>query len=419
MKNTVIRLALLLSFLILIFRAHASTNGDNLLGVGASSRALGGVGVASPQDALGAISTNPAALSFLPDEQESETELSFTFFVPHVSASVGSLTADSAAKTYIIPSLSLAGPLGAKDDPWQYGFAVYGATGLGVDYRHTAIDTTLAPTPYPLVAGGHTQLQVLEAAPSLAYRISSEWSAGLALNAGYGRLDLGSGSKNGLGLGAQPGLSFKASEQLAVGFAYVTPQAITYKGVTDLDGDGKPDNLELESPQQVKFGVGYQPVPGSLLIAWDLQWVNWGGAKGYKDFDWQDSWVFGLGVQFDAIPRRLVIRAGYSFGNNPVKTHNGWNGTGAPANVTNVQGKFVNNYYYETFRVIGFPAIVEHHVSLGLGYRLGDRSSLDVGYTHAFKNTITEQGTNLLGAPVTLSSRLSEDSFELGLKYRF
>jgi long-chain fatty acid transport protein len=76
-------------------------------------------------------------------------------------------------------------------------------------------------------------------------------------------------------------------------------------------------------------------------------------------------------------------------------------------------------YYYETFRIIGFPAIVEHHLSVGLGYRLSDRSSLDAGYTHAFRNTITEQGTNLLGSPVTLSSRLSEDSFELGFKYRF
>jgi len=209
MKNTIIRLALVSLSLTLIFHARASTNGDNLLGVGAGSRALGGVGVAAPPDALGAISANPAALSLLPDGPKSETDLSVTFFLPHVSASVGNLTADSAGKTYLIPSLALAGPLGAKNDPWQYGLAVYGVSGLGVDY------------------------------------------------------------------------------------------------------------------------------------------------------------------------------------------------------------------YYETFRLIGFPAIVEHHLSVGLGSRLSDRSSLDAGYTHAFRNTITEQGTNLLGSPVTLSSRLSEDSFELGFKYRF
>ncbi len=288
-----------------------------------------------------------------------------------------------------------------------------------MDYRHTAIDTTLAPTPYPLVAGGHTQLQILEAAPSVAYRFSPEWSAGLAIHGDYGSLNLGSGTKSGFGFGVQPGLSYKASEQLTFGLTYVSSAPITYKGVTDLDGDGTPDNLKLATPQQVKFGVGYQIVPNRLLIASDVQWVNWAAAAGYKDFDWQNSWVYGLGVQFDAISKKLVLRAGYSFNNNPVKVHNGWNGTGAPANVTDVQGKFVNNYYYETFRIIGFPAVVEQHVSFGLGYRFDERSSLDLGYTHAFKNTITEQGTNLVGAATTLSSTLSEDSFEVGFHHRF
>ncbi|MDD2764956.1 MAG: outer membrane protein transport protein [Opitutaceae bacterium] len=418
MKHTIIRLALLSSFLTPIFHVRASTNGDNLLGVGAASRTLGGVGVASPPDAIGALSANPAALSFLPEGKKSETDLSFTFFLPHVSARVGSLTADSAGKTYVIPSLAVAGPLGT-DGPWTYGFSVYGVSGLGVDYRGTAIDTTLAPTPYPLVAGGRTELQILEVTPAVAYRFSPEWSAGLALHVDSGRLELGSGGKHGASLGAQPGLSFKASAQLTLGLTYVSPQAITYKGVTDFDGNGTADNLKLESPPQVKFGVGYHLIPGRLLVATDVQWVNWGGAQGYQDFDWRDSWVFGLGVQFDAIPEKLVLRAGYSFGNNPVKAHNGWDGTGAPANVTNVQGKLVNNYYYETFRIIGFPAIVEHHVGLGLSYRFNGRASLEAGYTHAFRNTITERGTNLLGAPVTLSSSLSEDSFELGFKYRF
>jgi long-chain fatty acid transport protein len=419
MKKSVIRLALLSSFLALIHNARASTNGDNLLGEGASSRALAGVGVAAPQDAIGAISANPATLSLLTDDQKSDFDLATTLFVPHVSASVGSLAADSAGKVYIIPSLAIAGPFGGKNDPWQYGFAVYGVSGLGVDYRHTAIDTTLAPSPYPLVAGGRTQLQILEVAPSVAYRFSPDWSAGVAFHADYGSLDLGNGKKNGFGFGAQPGLSFKASDQVTLGLTYVSPATITYKGVTDFDGDGVLDNLKLESPQQVKFGVGYHVIPGSLLIVSDIQWVNWANATGYKDFDWQNSWVYGLGVQFDAIPGKLVLRAGYAFGNNPVKTHNGWNGTGAPANVTDVQGKFVNNYYYETFRIIGFPAIVEQHASVGLSYRLSAGSSLDLGYTHAFKNTIAERGTNLLGAPVTLSSSLSEDSFELGFHHRF
>jgi long-chain fatty acid transport protein len=419
MNRLLLRFALVSLALVTLSGVRASTNGDNLLGVGATARALGGIGVAAPQDVLGAISGNPAALSYLATDLPSEYDASLTFFVPHVSARVGTLAADSAGKTYLIPSLGVSGPLGARGGPWQYGFAAYGVSGLGVDYRHTAIDTTLGPTPYPLVAGGRTELQILEVAPSLAYKISSAWSLGAALDVDYGRLNLGGPTKNGFGVGVRAGVVFKPSEQVSLGATYGSGKPITYKGVTDFDGDGSADNLKLEAPQQIAVGVAYELVPGRLLVATDARWVNWGGAKGYKDFDWQDSWVYGVGVQFDAIPKQLVLRAGYTFGDNPVKTHNNFNGTGGPANVTNVQGQYVNNYYYETFRVVGFPAVVEQHLSIGLGYRLGAHATIDVGYTHAFKNTISEQGTNLLGAPTTLSSSLSEDSFELGFKYQF
>ena len=167
------------------------------------------------------------------------------------------------------------------------------------------------------------------------------------------------------------------------------------------------------------FGSALKIPSSGLLIVADARWVNWGGAPGYKDFGWQNVWVYGAGLQYDAIPKKLALRAGYTFGANPVKTENGFNGTSAPANVTDVQGNFVNNYYYQTFRVVGFPAIVENHLSFGLSYAFDNRSSLEIGYTHSFRYTVTEQGLNLLGASTTISSTLSEDSYEVGYRYRF
>ena len=43
-----------------------ATNGDNLIGVGPISRAMGGVGIAAPQDAISAVFSNPAAMCFGP-----------------------------------------------------------------------------------------------------------------------------------------------------------------------------------------------------------------------------------------------------------------------------------------------------------------------------------------------------------------
>jgi long-chain fatty acid transport protein len=87
--------------------------------------------------------------------------------------------------------------------------------------------------------------------------------------------------------------------------------------------------------------------------------------------------------------------------------------------ITDVQGIQMPTYYYETFRIIGFPAIVKQHISFGVGYEISKSFALNAGYTHAFKDTLSESGTTFVGQPVTLQSRLSEDSLEFGFTWRF
>jgi long-chain fatty acid transport protein len=78
-----------------------------------------------------------------------------------------------------------------------------------------------------------------------------------------------------------------------------------------------------------------------------------------------------------------------------------------------------DKYNYECFRVIGFPAIVEHHVTFGVAYDITDRFSAHAGFMHAFENTLVEHGTNLAGQPARCKSSLSENSIELGLTWKF
>ncbi len=397
---------------------RATTHGDNLLGAGTVSRSLGGVGVAAAPGVTGAVVSNPATLGFLSAETLREAELSATFFQPRFTGRAGGREARSDT-VYSIPTLGLAGTLGGMESPWRYGFAAYVVSGLGGDYRNSALDTNLAPTPFPLVATTRAELQVVEVAPSVSYLISPEWSAGLSLHLDHGSFNLGRGEQNGLGVGIQPGLVYRPDPRLSFGLTYVSPATVNYKNLFDFDNNGSPDGLKLESPPQVKLGAAYELVPGRLQIASELGWVNWGGAKGYRDFDWQDSWVVGSSVQWQAVPGKLVLRAGYTFGTSPVEARGNFNGAGVPGNTVNVQGKNIPTYYYEAFRIISFPAIAEHHLSLGLGWKLSETWTFNAGLTHAFKNTITEQGTNLLGAPTTLSSSLAEDSVEIGLTYRY
>lgn len=111
---------------------------------------------------------------------------------------------------------------------------------------------------------------------------------------------------------------------------------------------------------------------------------------------------------------------GYNYGSNPVKEHNGWDGSvglSGPNSVSNVQGKYIPTRSYETFHIIGFPALVEHHFTAGLEYRFSEEFFMNPGAMYALENTITENGTDLFGQPVTLAASLKEYGPDLGLTW--
>jgi long-chain fatty acid transport protein len=411
-----------------------ATNGDNLIGVGPNSRSMGGVGIAAPQDAIGAVFANPATMCFSPFCPGSEFNFAGTLFMPEVNAKIEldgtSYTADSEKKTFGIPAIGLSTPITSSLPYWRFGLAAYGVSGLGVDYRNTAIDqpefndfkgdpNIKAP---PLIAGVFSQLQIMKFAPAIAYQHNSQLSLGLALHIDYANLDLGSGVSFNYGYGIQLGTLYKLGSFMSLGATYLTPQKVEYKKVNDFDGDGIRDTLELESPQELGLGVALHLMSNKLLFEMDGKWVNWANAKGYDDFGWKDQWIFAFGAQFKAT-RKLSLRAGFNYGENPVEIHNDFVGydpnSPDPLNLVQVQGKSIPVYYYETFRFIGFPAIVQSHLTLGIGYEFTNNFAVRAGFMHAFKKEVRESGTAINGQPVTLESGLSEDSIEFSLTWGF
>jgi long-chain fatty acid transport protein len=397
-----------------------ATNGDNMIAIGAIARSMGGVGIAAPLDAISAVFSNPAAMCFGPYCPSSEINFDGTLFMPKVDAKVtqgnNTFKADSEDSVYAIPAIGLSVPITDKFPFWRFGLAAYGVTGLGVDYRDTALDQ---PGYYfgqaPLIAGAYTQLNIMKFAPAVAFQPNERLSFGLAMHIDYSTLDLRDGTSANYGVGVQVGMIYKATDRLSLGLNYVTPQNINYDDVYDLDGDTKSDRLQLESPQQLGFGLAYNFLEYKLLVETDVKWINWNGSNGYGDFGWGDQWVFAVGAQYQPM-QKLFLRMGYNYGNNPVNEHNGWNGSSP----TTVQGNTMPRYYYESFRVIGFPAVVEHHITAGIGYEFSPKFAMNLGYMHAFSNTIKEQGTDLTGqVPVGMESTLSQNGLDFGLTWRF
>jgi long-chain fatty acid transport protein len=396
--------------------AALATNGDNMIGISPIANSMGGVGIAAPQDAISAVFANPAAMCFGPYCPATEANFAGTLFMPHIEATViapgagvPNATAHSETKVFVIPSVGFSMPLTDKAPFWRFGLGAFGTSGLGVDYRDTALDS-------PAVAGKFTNLQIMKFAPAIAVQPTDQLSLGLAAHIDYGMLDLERGTSQNFGLGAQVGMIYKVTDQASVGLTYVSPQNVDHKHVVDFEQDGTLDTLKLESPQQVGIGFAYSLLDYKLLLGLDLKWINWSGANGYGDFDWEDQWVVAVGAQYKVTPK-LTLRAGYNYGNNPVKEH------AITPGFANIQGHIIPAIAFEEFRIVGFPAFVEHHLTVGGGYQFTPRLSAQLGYMHAFAKTVTETGRAGFPPgpilPASISSTLSEDAIDLELTIRF
>jgi len=395
-----------------------ATNGSNLIGVGPVSRSMGGVGIAMPQDSITAIFQNPAALGVCPCGGQSESIFGATIFDPTVKAEItvptprGPFTMkdNSSGKPYVIPAI---GVTQAATDKLRVGVGAYGVSGMGVDYRNNHWD--LDGNPDNGYEGDlYTKLEVMKFAGMASYTVSDNLSVGLSLNGTYNGLNLGYGSSTDYTFGGQLGLLWQVG-MISVGLTYTLPEKATYDKVYNFDafmGDTYMDQLKLESPATYGIGIAAKPTD-KLCVEFDTKYIDWASTDGYGDFDWESQWAFGLGAALECTDK-LVLRCGYNYSKSPVKEHDGWN----PMGVKTVQGKSVPEFGYEMLRTIGFPAIVEHHVSIGASYKLTQDLSAHVGYMHAFNNSMSETSA---GGPyaITLGSELSEDTYSFSLAWAF
>ena len=379
-----------------------ATNGDNLIGVGPASRAMGGTGMAAPQDAISAIFTNPAGLSQL---EGSQFNFAGTYFAPTVKATVrsagmpvGNWSGKSQDAAYAVPAIGLSSKI---DDKLTFGIAAYGVSGMGVDYRNKDTGDKM-----------NTKVSVMKFVPAFSYKYGS-LSYGAGLDIDYQAADFGKGLSHNYALGVRLGAGYEYGKW-NFGLTYVTPQNVNHERVYDFDGEGLSgtyngfDDLKLENPAQYGAGVSYKGLDKWVLSA-DVKYVDWANADGYSDFDWESQTVFGLGVQ-NKTTDKLTLRAGWNYGKNPLKKHDNFN----PMGTTVVQGKTMSTYNYEYFRIIGFPGIVEHHLTLGAGYEFSPKFALNVGYKKAFAKSITENSSD-----GSIKSELSEDAYDLGLTFKF
>ncbi len=385
-----------LCLLVLLACPLKATNGVEVIGAGPTSRSMGGVGVAHAGDAVGTLFNNPAAISQLKQTQF-DLAGSILWVDAHadVTAPTGNFSGWSESQPWAIPAIGLVVPM---SENFHVGLGVIGTAGLGVDYRNKdPLDLT-------------TNLGLLQFINAASLRFGN-LSLGAALQVDYQSVDIGEGESHAWGVGGQFGAVYELGI-FSFGASYRTPHEIRHKRVAELDqpADNVDNKMRLDIPQKVHFGVAIQPHECFVLEV-DGKWIDWEHAESYRDMDWDSQWVIGVGAEIKPV-KGIALRVGYSYGTEVLNDHDGWN----PNGTSFVQSRPMSTLKYEYLRVIGLPAVLQHHIGAGVSLDLNEHVTLLVGATHAFRGKIRETAA---GGAADLKSLVRQTFLDFGVSVRF
>lgn len=356
-----------------------ATNGDELIGIGAKSRGMGGAGIGLTQGAESAL-VNPALITSV---KSKEVSFGGTIMMPSVETD----GTKSDATLSMAPAISIASKV---SDSLYIGVGMWGTAGMGVDYRGTGKNSDLV-----------SNMQMMQFGLPIAYKAGA-LSLGVTPIIQYGALDItytGSttqGAAQDLALGYNAGIAYEAGA-VTVGAVYKSPIAMTYAGqlsklMEQQGASGYGDRVER--PEEYGIGLGYQA--GAHAFALDYKRIKWSDAKGYRDFGWGDQDVVALGYRY--VHNNWALRAGYNHAKSPITD----------------QGGRTNGVIVNRVNLLAFPAIAESHYTVGGSYALSSMMSVDAAYVY-----VPEESVTMAVPSATMTTKHSQSNVSVQLTLNF
>lgn len=411
-------------------------------GAGARALSLGGASVANPNQPLEALQSNPAGLSATqrPQAQVGVGLVNATGEFSN-SANAG---ADLDHGLGAWPEAAFALPLG--DAPITIGIGFVPDAALGGEWNYVDAPGGLGGTTSYGFQEHRSKITALRSALGAGWQVTEDLAIGAGVGLVYNQNRLhapytfqsypaliggGQGFKTlldlkteGFGVNGTFGLTYRTGENITIGVSYQTPTKIRSHGdangnagvqLDNLFGPGVPPNFHYDAavqnvfPQTVSAGLQWQATD-RVRVLFQVDWVNWAdafdelevylnngdnasinGVLGTPNiYDviplrWEDQFVYRLGVDFQAT-ESIALRAGYSFGNNPVPS----------ATLTPMTA-----------------AIMEHKLSIGAGWK-NERWFIDAGYQYSLPTTQTV-GTSALNSGEYSNSRTKVEVHQMAL----
>ena len=444
---TVVTIGLL--FLSPATRASA-TDGHFLHGVGAINSAMGGAGISTPESLLGTFNLNPAGLvafdrlrmEFSMELFRADRSVSSSAPAPPPAPAGTLLSGTTKSKASFVPIPAFGVSYKLPGDKVALGLAGIGSAGFGVDYPASPVPAAPGDPVNPILLpqpNGFGQVysdySLLKIALSMGVAATKDLWLGVALNVDRAALSVipmpaatpdsdpdtgtafypSAGATDGaFGIGFQVGLLYRIKEIGFFGASYTSQQWFrsfewnSTHANPNLANFGQPRtfSFRLDVPAVVGAGFGVQAIP-QLLLSADFKYYFYKNTPGFEipgsgpinpdgslaGFGWDNIYSIAFGVK--AEPADIVaLYAGYNFSDNPV-----------PDSLSMIN--------------VAAPAIVQHHISFGIGIRATRKFEITAAYYHAFKNSGTGEilNPNIPAGTSSVTNTLKEDSVLLQFSF--
>lgn len=413
-----------------------ATDGHFLHGVGAVNSALGGTAVASNTSLLGSFFVNPAGLA---SYAGTNVEMGFELMKPErtVTSSYGPMTGSttSASEFTPIPAFGFTTQL---NDKVVVGLAGLGIGGFGVNYPVDPANPILMPRPNGF-GQVYSNFGLMKIVPAVAWKASDKLRIGVAANIDWASLavnpmptaapavDPGPDGKpytaddrafyssaaaadGAFGFGLQAGLQYQATEAVAFGLSYTSAQMFQdfeYTAVYENPNipsynTARTFKFRMDAPAIYAAGLAWSP-SSKLQTAADVKYYTYKSTKGFdksgynadgsvKGFGWDNIVVVALGAQY-AASDVVTLRGGYNYSGNPVPD---------AMSMYNLPA----------------PAIVQHNISAGLGFKVRPGVEINIAGYVALENSIEGPMMKPTAIPGTnVKNAMSEKSMLVGFTF--
>jgi long-chain fatty acid transport protein len=413
-----------------------ATDGHFLHGVGAVNSALGGAAVASNASLLGSFFVNPAGLASF---EGTNLEMGFEMLKPDrtVTSSFGTMTGSTTSTSEFtpIPAFGFSTKL---NNGVVIGLAGIGIGGFGVNYPADPTNPIMMPRPYGF-GQVYSNFGLMKIVPAVAWNASPKLRLGFAVNVDWASLAVNpmptaapavdpgpdgnfmtqddrayyssaAAADGAFGFGMQAGLQYQVNDKFAVGVSYTSPQIFEdfeYTAVYE-----NPNLTSFNAPRTFSFRMD-APAIYAAGLAWnatsklhtaaDVKFYTYSSTKGFdesgynadgsvKGFGWDDIMVVALGAQYLAT-EKVTLRGGYNYSGNPIPD---------AMSMYNLPA----------------PAVVQHNISAGLGYKVRPGVEINVAGYVALENEISGPMLKPTAIPGTsVTNAMSEKSILLGFTF--